>query len=163
MYYEKFGSRSQSRTTASTTQQGQRNVSASNVWKKLKGPASSSSSRAPTRSQWNPRVEINHYLDTPFADTELDLRTAMMSTSSCGGRTTNVFIPCCHILHKMYLWFRCRLSHRKPLSVRWGGSSSQGGRLSHLRWLRHSHASKTGREQMNGRNISSRIRRSRRR
>ena len=33
---------------------------------------SSSSSRAPTRSRWNPRVEINHYLDTPFADTELD-------------------------------------------------------------------------------------------
>lgn len=47
-------------------------MSASNVWKKLKGPASSLSSRAPTRSQWNPRVEINHYLDTPFADTELD-------------------------------------------------------------------------------------------
>ena len=47
-------------------------MSASNVWKKLKGPASSSSSHAPTRSQWNPRVEINHYLDTPFVDTELD-------------------------------------------------------------------------------------------
>jgi hypothetical protein len=121
------------------------------MWKKLKSKESSSSSQMP-RTSWNPRAEFNHYLEMDHVSHDQRLQEEDDQIDLLGWWRDNErqFPVLSQFARDVLLVPVSTVSYESTFSI--VGRIIEDPLLP--RRLRHSHASKIGRQQMHDNNIN---------